>query len=199
MSSVTTFRYFCRFKLLFRGQSISVETPPPASQQKSTATCCSSHFVKGAPPQIDLNLKEMKQFPILHNKEPHVSSLLRWDSVPLGVWLPTFRNERAVFFDGLTRHYEGNKFLRKAGTIHSMTQGHTLSSITVRTSGLSRNFMIWRLYIKAEDTQRDKWAELSCSFLKYIVTMRAVWNWCRGPVQCVPQMLSINSSVRWLW
>jgi len=91
--------------------------------------------------------------------------------VPLGVWLPTFRKDRAVFFfDGLTLGDEGTKFLRYAGTIHSVTRGHTLSSITVKASSLARSFMI------AEDTQRDKWPALSCSFLKYVVTMRAGWN-----------------------
>jgi hypothetical protein len=142
--------------------SISVEKPPPATQQKYAVTCRSSHFAKCAPPQIDLNLKEMKRFTILHNQEPHNSSLLRRDSVPLGVWLPTFRNDRAVFFfESLILDKEGSKFLRNVGTIHSMTQGNTLCSITVRTSSLARSFMILRLYITAEDTQSDKWAALT--------------------------------------
>ena len=76
--------------------------------------------------------------------------------MPLGVWLPTFRNDRAVFFfDGLTLDDEGTKFLQNVGTIHSVTKGHTLSSITVKTSSLATSFVVLRLYIKAEDTQRD--------------------------------------------
>ena len=70
----------------------------------------------------------------------------------LGVWLPTFRNDRAVFFDGLTLDDEGTRLLQNVGTIHSMTQGHTLSSVTVTASSLARSFMILRLYVKAEDT-----------------------------------------------
>ena len=95
----------------------------------------------------------------------------------MGVWLPTFRNDLAVFFfDDSTLDDEGTKFLRNVGTIHSVTQGHTLSSITASASSLARSFMILRLYIKAEDTQLDKLAALSCNFLKYVVTMRAGWN-----------------------
>ena len=75
--------------------------------------------------------------------------------MPLGVWLPTFRNDRAVFFDGLILDDEGTKFLQNVGTIHSVTKGHTLSSITVKTSSLATSFVVLRLYIKAEDTQRD--------------------------------------------